>query len=100
MAAKVKSYTVRYEWDAAGGWVITVPKVPGVVTEAETLEEGERLVRDALSLFVDDADTAVLKRLVVMPGRLRRRLEKLEELRRMARSSRRSVGSWRPICSG
>ncbi len=75
MAAMTK-YTVRYEWDPDGAWIITVPDVPGCRTEAKTFQEGQRLIRDALSLFVDDARTAILVNTVVPPPGLTRAVQR------------------------
>ena len=51
----LKSYTVRAEWDAeAGVWVVITEDVPGLVTEAGTLEwlleKLRNMVRELLEL--------------------------------------------------
>lgn len=56
----MKQYTVRYERDQAGYWIATVPKVKGCHTYGRTIEQAKRRIREALSLFVDDADKATL----------------------------------------
>lgn len=33
------SYTVHADWDETGCWVITVPKVPGAITQATRLDQ-------------------------------------------------------------
>lgn len=33
------TYTVRAEWDDTGWWVITVPAVPGAVSQAKRLDQ-------------------------------------------------------------
>ena len=33
------SYTVHAEWDDTGWWVVTVPEVPGAVTQSKRLDQ-------------------------------------------------------------
>ncbi|MGH3874191.1 MAG: type II toxin-antitoxin system HicB family antitoxin [Pseudonocardiaceae bacterium] len=33
------SYTVRAEWDETGWWVVTVPAVPGAITQCRRLDQ-------------------------------------------------------------
>jgi predicted RNase H-like HicB family nuclease len=42
------SYTVRFEPAEEGGYVVTVPALPGVVTEGDTLQEARVRARDAI----------------------------------------------------
>jgi predicted RNase H-like HicB family nuclease len=72
MASKVRRYTVRYERDEAGWWVASVRGVRGCHTQGRTLEETRRRVREALALFVDDADRAELVDAVHLPRDVRR----------------------------
>lgn len=48
MKAKVLRFTVVFEHVAEGGFIARVPALPGCVTQGETLEEAERMVRDAV----------------------------------------------------
>ena len=71
-----KSFVVRFEKDPESGWwVVTVPSVPGCLTQGRSLAEGRRRIREALALFVDEkvAEKAVLVddvRLPRVPGAL------------------------------
>ena len=56
----MRSYTVTYERGENGWWVATVPSVPGCHTQGRTIAEARRRIREALSLWVDDADEARL----------------------------------------
>lgn len=49
-----KRYTVRYEKDVAGWWIVTVPEVPGCRTQGRSLAESRKRIREALALFVED----------------------------------------------
>ena len=49
MAGKgVKSFTIRFERAEEGGYVVSIPEMPGCVTQAETFQEGLAMVKDAL----------------------------------------------------
>lgn len=46
--ASVFTYTVLFEPAGEGGYTVTVPALPGVVTEGDTLEEARRRVKEAI----------------------------------------------------
>ncbi len=48
------SFTVFFEPAAEGGYVVTCPALPGLVTEGDTLAEARRMARDAIRKFVSD----------------------------------------------
>lgn len=56
MESKILTYTVIFEKDVVGGYVATVPTLPGCMTQAETFEEARELIRDAIKAYL-----AVLK---------------------------------------
>ncbi len=45
----MKQFLVIYERAADGGWGAYVPDLPGCFTLADTREEAERLIRDAIN---------------------------------------------------
>ena len=50
-----KHYTVQFDRDAdSGWWVVTVPEIPGCLTQGRSLAEGRRRIREALALFIDE----------------------------------------------
>lgn len=49
----VLSYTVIYEADPAGGFVVSVPALPGCHTEGNTYEEAEANIKEAIMLYVE-----------------------------------------------
>ena len=49
-----KSYRVRFELDESGWYAVTVPDVPGCITQAKTIPEGLAHARDALALLVGE----------------------------------------------
>lgn len=46
--AKELSYTVRFEPAEEGGYVVTVPSLPGIVTEGDTLKEARARAKEAI----------------------------------------------------
>ena len=46
-------YTVYFEPAAEGGYVVTCPALPGIVTEGDTLEEAREMARDAIRCYLE-----------------------------------------------
>jgi predicted RNase H-like HicB family nuclease len=61
-------YRVIFERDESGAWTARVPSVRGCHTHGRTLEQARRRIREALGLWVDDADTAELVEDVRLPA--------------------------------
>lgn len=51
-------YGVHYEPAGDGWWLARVPAVDGCLTQGASVAQARERVREALSLFVDDAETA------------------------------------------
>ncbi len=51
MASKTVRLTVVFESAEEGGFVARVPSLPGCVTQGETLEESEDMVKDAIMAY-------------------------------------------------
>ena len=47
------SYSVFYEQAGEGGYVASVPSLPGCHTQGETIEETERNVKEAIALYLE-----------------------------------------------
>ena len=47
------AYTAVFEPAPEGGYTVTVPALPGLVTEGETLEEARRMVADAIVGYLE-----------------------------------------------
>ncbi|OGE33861.1 hypothetical protein A3C59_01960 [Candidatus Daviesbacteria bacterium RIFCSPHIGHO2_02_FULL_36_13] len=45
-------YTVIFEPAEEGGYVVSVPALPGCVTEGDTFEEAMEMVKDAISGYI------------------------------------------------
>ena len=46
-------YTVYFEPAEEGGYVVTCPALPGLVTEGDTLEEAREMAADAIRAYLE-----------------------------------------------
>ena len=55
----MRRYTVLLIPDPAdGGFTVTVPTLPGCITEGDTLDQALEYARDAIRLYVEDQEAA------------------------------------------
>jgi len=52
--AREFQYTVLLDPDDVGGFTVTVPALPGIVTQGDSVEEALDMARDAISLYLED----------------------------------------------
>jgi len=64
---KKTSYRVVFELDDDGWWFVEVPKIKGCHTQALSLAQGRRRIREALALFIDDTKSVELIEDVRLP---------------------------------
>lgn len=48
---RVERFTVVFEKAEEGGYIARVPTLPGCMTQGETLEEAEAMVKDAIRAY-------------------------------------------------
>jgi predicted RNase H-like HicB family nuclease len=53
----LRTYTVFFEAVREGGFVATVPTLPGCHTQGVTLEDAERNVAEAIEAYIDSLKT-------------------------------------------
>jgi len=51
MRKKIMKFTVVFEKAEEGGYIVSVPALPGCMTQGETFEEAEKMVRDAIKSY-------------------------------------------------
>jgi len=51
-------YTVVLEREADGGYVVTVPVLPGCVSEGDTRAEALANIQEAIDLYIEDCRVA------------------------------------------
>lgn len=54
------TYQVELERDERGWWIASVPAVPGAHTQGRSIDQAIKRIREALSLWVDEAEGAEL----------------------------------------
>jgi antitoxin HicB len=47
------SFTVFFEPAVEGGYVVTCPALPGLVTEGDTLADAKRMAKDAIRAYLE-----------------------------------------------
>ena len=72
------------ERDESGAWIARVPSVRGCHTHGRTLEQARRRIREALSLWVEDAQSADLVEEIRLPARVRTAISRSRAARRQA----------------
>ena len=50
---KVFKYTVLFEPASEGGYTVTVPALPGCITEGDTLDEARKMAADAIKCYCE-----------------------------------------------
>jgi predicted RNase H-like HicB family nuclease len=71
MASVKRRYRVVFERDESGAWTARVPSVRGCHTYGRTLDQARRRLREALALWVDEADAAELVEDVRLPANVK-----------------------------
>ncbi|MFA5269789.1 MAG: type II toxin-antitoxin system HicB family antitoxin [Methanoregula sp.] len=54
-------YVVQLESDEEGGFTVTVPSLPGCISEGETKEEALENIKEAIALYVEMQNEDLLK---------------------------------------
>lgn len=57
MKQKVLEYDVIFEEQPNGGYTVTVPSLPGCISEGDTFEQSKENITDAIKLFLEDLNT-------------------------------------------
>lgn len=53
---KILSFSVIYEEAPEGGYVAYVPALPGCHTQGESIEEAEKNIKEAVSLYLESLE--------------------------------------------
>lgn len=81
-------YRVVIERDETGAWIARVRGVRGCHTYGRSLDEVRRRIREALSLWVDGAETAELVEEIRLPGEARQAIQRSSAARTRAEQER------------
>lgn len=55
-AKKILEYTVLFTKEQEGGYSVSVPDLPGCLSQGDTFEEAETNIKEAIELYLEDAD--------------------------------------------
>lgn len=50
---KILKYTAIFEPAEEGGYIVTVPAIPGCVTQGENLKDAKKMAKDAIRLCLE-----------------------------------------------
>lgn len=50
---RIYEYTAFFEANEHGGYTVTVPSLPGLVTEGKNLEDARDMAKDAIRCYID-----------------------------------------------
>jgi antitoxin HicB len=53
VGARNYQYTGFFEANENGGYTVTVPALPGLVTEGKNLEDARRMAKDAIRCYIE-----------------------------------------------
>lgn len=54
MKRKILKYDALFEAQKEGGYTVTVPSLPGCISEGDTLKEAKANIKDAIQLYLKD----------------------------------------------
>lgn len=54
MKQKILKYDVVFEEQQEGGYTVTVPSLPGCISEGDTFEQAKNNIADAIKLYLED----------------------------------------------
>ena len=54
MKQTVLKYDVVFEEQEVGGYTVTVPSLPGCISEGDTFEQAKENIADAIKLYLED----------------------------------------------
>jgi antitoxin HicB len=55
---RLREYTAFFEANARGGYTVTVPSLPGLVTEGKDLEHARSIAKDAIRCYIEGLEKA------------------------------------------
>lgn len=56
ISQKILKYTAIFEPAEEGGYVVSVPALPGCATQGETFEEAVEMIKDAIQLYLSSLE--------------------------------------------
>lgn len=66
--AKVFQYTAVFEPEKVGGYSVTIPALPGCISQGETFEEAISNIKEAAELYLEDLKPGTLQSILRQSG--------------------------------
>ncbi len=80
----MKRYTAILERDESGSWLARIPSIRGCHTHGRTLEQARTRLREALGLWIDRPEDAVIEEVIRLPADLRTAIKRSRRTRERA----------------
>ncbi len=81
-------YTAIFERDESGAWLARIPSIRGCHTYGRTLEQARTRLREALGLWIDRPEHAVMEEVIRLPADLRTAIQRSRRTRERAERER------------
>ena len=84
----MKRYTAVFERDESGFWLARIPSIRGCHAYGRTLEQARTRLREALGLWIDRPEDAVIEEAIRLPADLRTAIQRSRRTRERAERER------------
>jgi predicted RNase H-like HicB family nuclease len=74
-------YRTVYARDEDGRWNVDIPSVKGCYTYGRSISQARARIREALGLYIEDAERAELEEQIVLPADTKRDVAQVQALR-------------------
>jgi predicted RNase H-like HicB family nuclease len=87
------TYRAVFEREPDGHWTVEIPKVKGCHSYGRTIGQARERIREALALFVDNAETAEIEEDVRMPAAVKGAVRNAQRMRERLDAARTQVSA-------
>lgn len=87
----MNNYRAVYKREEDGRWTVAVPQVPGCHSYGRTIDQARERIREALSLFIDDADNVEIVDDVQLPAGVKKLVRGVVKLRQKVADEERAM---------
>jgi predicted RNase H-like HicB family nuclease len=87
------TYRAVYRREPDGRWIVEMPQVKGCHSYGRTIDQARDRIREALALFVDNAETAEIEDDVRMPASVKGAVRNAQRMRQRLEAARTRVSA-------
>ena len=87
------TYRAVYEREPDGRWTVEIPKVKGCHTYGRTIDQARERIREALGLYIDNADSVEIEDDVRMPASVKVAVRNAHQMRQKLEKARARVNA-------